>query len=185
MPAKSPAGRCVWFPAMKSGRRQGGRPPGHLRAQHRRQTDQVRPAAAPCASEAAVLAAPSAAGPGEAKAGPQAAFAEVYATKAWGDDGGDFFGPGGFEAAVTAPYLDFLRSEFAAMARPPRCSTSAAAISRCAASCRRSKASPASMSCLSLSPATRGCSVQSACASFAPTSARDPLPEADVVLVRG
>ena len=55
---------------------------------------------------------------GTAKAGPQAAFAEVYATKAWGDDGGDFFsGPGTVEAAVTAPYLDFLRSEFAAMAR--------------------------------------------------------------------
>ena len=56
-----------------------------------------------------------------AKGGPKAAFAEVYATKAWGDDGGDFFsGPGTIEAAVTTPYLDFLRAEFTAMGRKPR-----------------------------------------------------------------
>ena len=56
-----------------------------------------------------------------AKGGAGAAFSEVYATKAWGDDGTDFYsGPGTIEQAVTVPYLDFLRAEFAAMPAPPR-----------------------------------------------------------------
>lgn len=56
-----------------------------------------------------------------ARNGAGAAFTEVYASKAWGDDGTDFYsGPGTIEAAVTQPYLDYLKAEFAAMKSPPR-----------------------------------------------------------------
>ena len=56
-----------------------------------------------------------------AKNGAGAAFTEVYESKAWGDDGTDFYsGPGTIEAAVTQPYLELLRAEFAAMDKPPR-----------------------------------------------------------------
>lgn len=56
-----------------------------------------------------------------ARHGAGAAFTEVYASKAWGDDGSDFYsGEGTTETEVTRPYLDYLIAEFAKMPSPPR-----------------------------------------------------------------
>ena len=121
-----------------------------------------------------------------AKAGPRAAFAEVYTTKAWGDDGGDFFsGPGTVEAAVTAPYLDFLRSEFAAMARPPRVLDLGCGDFKV---CSQLLPSVESVTGVDVVPELVARNtrlfgserVRFLCADIS----RDPLPEADVVLVR-
>lgn len=121
-----------------------------------------------------------------ARGGAGAAFSEVYATKAWGDDGSDFFsGPGTVEAAVTGPYLDFLRAEFAALSAPPRVLDLGCGDFKI---CSQLIPSVASFTGVDVVPAPvernnrlyGSEKVRFLCADIS----RDPLPDADIVLVR-
>jgi SAM-dependent methyltransferase len=121
-----------------------------------------------------------------AKNGAAAAFTEVYTSKAWGDDGTDFYsGPGTIEAGVTLPYLDFLRAEFAAMGKPPRVLDLGCGDFKV---CVQLLPSVASFTGVDVVPSLvernnrlyGSETVKFLCADIS----QDPLPEADVVLVR-
>lgn len=121
-----------------------------------------------------------------ARDGAGAAFSEVYASKAWGDDGSDFFsGPGTVEAAVTGPYLDFLRAEFAALPHPPHVLDLGCGDFKI---CSQLLPAVGSFTGVDVVPALiernnrlyGSDKVRFLCADIS----RDPLPQADVVLVR-
>lgn len=121
-----------------------------------------------------------------AKNGAGAAFSDVYASKAWGDDGTDFYsGPGTIEEAVTRPYQDFLAGEFAAMKKPPRVLDLGCGDFKIGAQIAPLAASYTGVDVVAAL-------VQRNTAQFGSDSIRflcaeistDPLPEADVVLVR-